>query len=107
MSPEFAFLYPLSEEGGDRIRVDAYKDRGAIVGFVVQYEAFIGSKWREIVRYDTHHGYAHKDIIHPNGSKEKLPLSHQDYNSAFTFAVNDIKSLWQWYRHGYEMEMKK
>ncbi|MBI5696221.1 MAG: hypothetical protein HZC51_10900 [Nitrospirae bacterium] len=107
MSPDFDFLFPLSEEGDNRIRVEAVKERGAILSFVAQYEAFIDNKWREVVRYDTHHGYAHKDIIHPNGKKEKQPLPHQDYNTAFTFAVNDIKTSWRWYRHGYEMEMKK
>ncbi|MBI5191288.1 MAG: hypothetical protein HZA22_11545 [Nitrospirae bacterium] len=107
MSPEFEFLNSLSEEGGDRIRVEAFKERGYIAGFVVQYEAFIKGRWRVVVRYDTHHGFAHKDILHPNGRKEKQPLPYQDYNAAFTFAVNDIKTLWRWYRHGYEMEMKK
>jgi len=88
------------------MRIEAVKDKGFILGFVAQYEAYIDGKWREVVRFDTHHGFAHKDIIHPNGRKEKQPLSFQDYNTAFTFAVNDIKTSWRWYRHGYETEMK-
>jgi hypothetical protein len=27
-------------------------------------------------------------------------------NLAFTFAVQDLKSLWRWYRYGYEKELK-
>jgi hypothetical protein len=41
-----------------------------ITDFVVQYEIFINDKWCPVVRYDTAHGYAHKDLIHPDGSKE-------------------------------------
>jgi predicted ATP-grasp superfamily ATP-dependent carboligase len=28
-------------------------------------------------------------------------------NLAFTFAVQDLKSLWRWYRYGYEKELTK
>jgi len=105
MGGEIEFIYPLSEDGYDRMRVEAIKEMGAIQGFVVQYEALINNRWREIIRYDTRHGFAHKDIIHPNGKKEKQPLLYQDYNTAFTFAVDDLKNSWRWYRHGYEMEM--
>ena len=105
MKREVSFVFPLSEDGLDRMRVEAIKEKGAILSFVAQYEALINKKWREIVRYDTHHGFAHKDIIHPNGKKDKQPLHFQDYNAAFTFAVDDLKNSWRWYRHGYEMEM--
>ena len=105
MGGEVEFVHPLSEERQDRIRVEAVKEKGVISSFVVQYEALINNRWREIVRYDTHHGFAHKDIIHPNGRKDKQPLFFQDYNTAFTFAVDDLKTSWRWYRHGYEMEM--
>jgi hypothetical protein len=103
---ELSFLFPLSPEIEDRLRVRAVKEKGIVLSFVVQYEAMVGGQWREIVRYDTHHGFAHKDIIHPNGRKDKLPLLLRDYNAAFTFSVDDLKASWQWDRHGYEMEMK-
>jgi hypothetical protein len=28
-------------------------------------------------------------------------------NLAFTFAVQDLKILWRWYRYGYEKELTK
>ena len=35
------FLYPLSEELEDRLRVSALRQKNGIVKFVVQYEALI------------------------------------------------------------------
>ena len=45
--------------------------------------------------------------VHPDGSVEKQPLNFPSLNLAFTFAVQDLKSLWPWYRYGYEKEMTK
>ena len=101
------FLYPLSEELEDRLRVTASKRKGKILKFVVQYEALVGDKWRPIVRYDTSHSFAHKDIVHPDGTKEKQPLFLPDLNMAFTFAIQDLKISWMWYRTAYEKEMEK
>jgi hypothetical protein len=71
----------------------------------VQYEAKIKNKWHQIVRYDTSHGFAHKDIIHPSGQKEKQPLYFSTLNAAFTFAIQDLKISWKWYRAAYEKEL--
>jgi hypothetical protein len=107
MEKEIEFLYPLSMEGKDRLRVKALKKRGVISGFVVQYEALLKGDWRAIVRYDTAHGFAHKDIIHPTGEQEKQPLYFPDYNLAFTFAIQDPKITWPWYRRSYEEELAR
>jgi len=101
------FLYTLSEELEDRLRVTALKQKGEILKFVVQYEALIGSKWRPIIRYDTSHGFAHKDIIHYNGEQEKQPLYFPGLNMAFTYAIQELKISWRWYRMAYEKEMGK
>ena len=102
---EISFLFSLSHEAEDRIRVTAIKEKGKILKFVVQYEAKIKDKWRQIVRYDTSHGFAHKDIIHPSGQKEKQPLYFPTFNAAFTFAIQDLKISWKWYRAAYEKEL--
>ena len=73
-SHEIEFLFPLSGELEDRLRVLALKQKGEILKFVVQYEAHIENHWQPIIRYDTSHGFAHKDIIHYNGDQEKQPL---------------------------------
>ena len=107
MVKEIKFLYSLSEELEDRLRVTALKQKGKIIKFVVQYEALIENKWRAIIRYDNSHGFAHKDIIHYNGEQEKQPLYFPDLNIAFTFAIQDLKISWRWYRMAYEKEMEK
>jgi len=64
--------------------VFALRQKFKILKFVVQYEAFIQNKWMPIVRYDTSHRFAHKDIIHYNGREDKQPLYIHDFNMAFT-----------------------
>jgi hypothetical protein len=87
--------------------VSALTEKGKILKFVAQYEALFRDEWRPIVRYDTSHGFAHKDIIHYDGDQEKQPLYFPDLNIAFTFAVQDLKISWRWYRMAYTKEMEK
>jgi hypothetical protein len=103
---EIEFIFPLSEELEDRLRVFALKRKNRVVKFVVQYEALISDRWRSIVRYDTSHGFAHKDILHFRGEEDKQPLYFQDFKMAFTFAIQDLKTSWKWYRMAYEREME-
>lgn len=104
---EIEFVYPLSSDLEDRLRVKATKTRGGIVSFIVQYEALIRGQWRPVVRYDTAHRFAHKDILHPDGLVDKQPLNFPSLNLAFTFTIQDLKSLWRWYRYGYEKELRR
>lgn len=105
MLRELRFTVTLSPDQKDRLRVTAYKEKSKIIKFVVQYEAHIINEWRNRVRYDTAHGFAHKDLIHPNGTIDKQPLLFTDFNVAFTFAIQDLKILWKWYRIAYEKEL--
>lgn len=98
MEREIAFIFPLSEQREDRLRVKAIVRKGEIIRFIVQYEAFIAGKWNAIVRYDTAHGFAHKDLIHYKNYEEKQPLLFNDFKIAFTFAIQDLKTSWKWYR---------
>jgi len=102
---EINFIVSLSSDHRDRLRVIAFKEKGRIIRFVAQYETFINDEWKEIVRYDTAHGFAHKDIIHSDGSVEKQPLHFSDFNTAFTFAIQDLKISWKWYKKAYEEEI--
>lgn len=104
MLKELRFTVTLSPDQKDRLRIIATKEKSKIIRFVVQYEACINDSWRNIVRYDTSHGFAHKDIIHPNGTVSKQPLPFTDFNIAFTFAMQDLKVSWEWYRIAYEKE---
>jgi len=75
-----------------------------VIEFMVQLEVHVKGKWKPVVRYDTAHGFAHRDIFHGNGNLEKTPLSFGDYNSALTFAEFDIRSNWELYRERFLKE---
>ena len=104
---EIEYLFYLSPEMEDRLRVSAQKNQGEILEFVVQYEALFSGHWKPIVRYDTAHGFAHRDRMWPAGRVEKEPLSFDSYNLAFTHATLELKAHWAGYRNAYEQEMKK
>jgi len=77
---------------GVAVRVRFARERGRIVSFVVQLECLIGERWYPVVRYDTAHGFAHCDILRPDGSQDKRPLYISDLNEALTYAQDDIKT---------------
>ena len=102
---EIEYLLYLAADETDRLRVTARKDKGEILEFVVQYETLILAEWRPVVRYDTSHGFAHKDIIRASGEVVKQPLLFETYNLAFTFATLDLKMNWRLYKEGLEREL--
>ena len=82
----------------DRYRHLHINEKGKIVFFRVQYEIKINDIWYPVVRYDTAHGFAHRDLLSLKGNVIKTPLFNQDYNDALTFAENDLKSNWEYYK---------
>lgn len=82
----------------DRYRHLHSKEGGKIVFFRLQLETKIDDKWFPVVRYDTAHGFAHRDILTIKGDVKKTPLFNQDYNDALTFAEGDLKSNWEYYK---------
>ena len=76
----------------DRYRHLHVKESGKILYFRVQYETKFNNIWYPVVRYDTAHGFAHRDFINLNGIKTKTPMFTSDYNEALTFAESDIRS---------------
>ena len=60
-----------------------------------------------VVRYDTAHGFAHKDLVNPDGSKEKILLGALDLSEALTFADKDINENWVRYKERYFRRIKK
>ncbi len=107
MGRELNFLQVLSEDAEDRLRVEAAIERGRVDRFVVQYEAHIRGKWRAVVRYDTAHGFPHRDMMHPRRSADKVALAISDLNAAMTFAIQDVQALWPAYRETYEREFRR
>lgn len=88
----------------DRYRCHHVRERGRIVRFVVQYETEVGGNWVAVVRYDTAHGMAHRDLLRRTGEVIKTPLFTRDYNEALTFAENDLKANWALYKERFLRE---
>jgi len=86
---------------GDRYRHKHIRFRGKVFSFVVQYETKLEGNWLPVVRYDTEHGFAHRDLFDRNGTKKKTPMFTEDYNEALTFAEYDIKSNWKIYKQAF------
>ena len=104
---EIEYLLYLSHDMEDRLRVSAHKEKGDILEFVVQYEGLFSDRWDPSIRYDTAHGFAHRDLIWPTGKIDKQPLFFDNYNMAFTYASLDLKANWAGYRKAYEQEIRK
>jgi len=99
------YVTPLGVDGRRRTRHVRIGNK--IIEFVVQYEIKINNEWYPVVRYDSSHGFAHKDRLSYKGEviKERLPFS--DFNLALTFAEKDLKDNWQKYREHFLKEVRK
>jgi hypothetical protein len=73
---------------------------------VYQYETFIDGQWIAIVRYDCAHGFFHRDVLYPNGDKEKQLIELDSLKSASKYAEQDLKDRWEWYRERYIKKRK-
>lgn len=69
---------------------------------MVQLECQFEQEWIPVVRYDTAHGFAHCDRLHPYQTALKTSMVMQDYNEALTFALQDLTDHWQEYRRRYQ-----
>lgn len=78
-----------------------------ITEFVVQYEITVKGKWYPVIRYDTVHGFAHKDIFSYKGDARKEILPFDDFNLALTFAEKELRDNWQRYREHFLREVKE
>lgn len=81
--------------------------KGKIISFRVQLEVYYKGRWHPVIRYDTAHGYAHRDYLRAAGQIEKTPLFSLDYNEALTFAQKDLNMNWESYRHHFLEEVKQ
>ena len=96
-----AFNYIFDKDNVLRIRFEL--DRGQVLSFVVQLECFFEEfGWFPVVRYDTAHGFAHRDTMLPNGEVEKIEIAVGNYQGGLNYAIDDLKANWQAYRRRYE-----
>ncbi|MBI5841116.1 MAG: hypothetical protein HZB19_13550 [Chloroflexi bacterium] len=94
-------------ENENTLRVYFDLERGEVTSFVVQLECLFGDEWKPVVRYDTAHGFAHRDTIHPRKKTEKTEISVRNYKEGLNFAINDLETNWREYRRRYEEWLKK
>jgi hypothetical protein len=104
---EKSFTVLLDKVGNERIRVRLKIQNGVLVDVVYQYETWIDQNWIAIVRYDCSHGFFHRDVMLPNGNKEKYEIAIDNLKSASKYAEQDIKDRWEWYKERYLKKMKK
>jgi len=90
----------------DRRRHYHVSGRGKILEFLEQYETLFQEKWLAVVRYDTAHGFAHKDILRPSGRAIKIRLAETDYNEAMTLAIKDLQVNWPRYKQNFLKRVK-
>lgn len=93
--PETQYTLQLLEDA--RIRHYHRTERGRVVEFVVQLEVQVEGVWRQAIRYDTAHGFAHIDRLRLRGdrTKERLFLRFRD---ALSRAEKDLSENWSAYR---------
>jgi len=96
---EIKFVVMLTQE--DRYRHNHIRLKGNVLSFAIQYETRLEGKWLPVVRYDTEHGFAHRDLLDKKGKKQKTPIFSKDFNEALTFAEYDIRSNWKLYKQAF------
>ena len=91
-------------ESGVSVRVAFDRDRGRKTDFLVQLEVLVEGRWRPVVRYDTAHGQAHRDLLAWNGrvvEKTWMP-SELDFNRCLSVAEHDVTTNARTYIETYE-----
>lgn len=89
------------------MRIKISLDIGKVIDVVVQYESLFQEKWNPIVRYDCAHGYFHRDIIFPDGEQEKQVIAIEKLEDALSYAEQELKDRWEWYKQRYFKRIKK
>lgn len=100
--PIVEYVQPLTDE--DRRRHSHRHEKGRVLQFVVQYETRIQGRWYPVVRYDTAHGFAHRDLMHRDGRVEKELLHVKDFNEALLYSETDLKINWRKYKRRFRSE---
>lgn len=89
------------------VRVQFQLERDKVIEFVVQLECLFNGEWTPVVRYDTAHNFAHRDLLHPTQPTEKKEIQVNDFNEGLTFALRDLTTNWEKYRERYEQWLEK
>ncbi len=85
-------------DGTTRIRVNFSTGRGQVLEFTIQLEVQLEGNWQPVIRYDTAHGFAHKDVYRRDGSYEKVPIFVGSFGDALSYAQAELGQNWRQYR---------
>lgn len=100
------FTKKLTPDGDERLRVEIRVEKGKVTDVVIQYETKIKERWHPVVRYDCSHGFFHRDLLTPKGNKIKQPIPINNLDDALTYAEQDIKDRWEWYKEKFKKGMR-
>jgi len=101
---EFQYIF----DKDNLLRIDFELEHGEVLAFVVQLECFFeDGGWAPVVRYDTAHGFAHRDKLRPKGETDKTEMPVGTYKEGLNYAIDDLKANWQENRRRYEEWLEK
>jgi hypothetical protein len=95
---EKEFFKLLDAEGAVRLRMRVGTTAGKVADVFVQLEVLVAGEWYVVVRYDTAHGFPHRDVVDAAGRVTKTAHDLPDLGSFLAFAEQDLKDRWEWYR---------
>lgn len=98
------FEAPLDDSGQEWVRTRIWTAGGRVTRFMVQYETMLDGKPAPVARFDTAHGYVHRDLLDREGNPRapKLPLDPDlSLDDALQFAVQDLRQHWRDYRQDF------
>ncbi len=75
-------------------------EKDKVIDFVVQLEVKIEGAWRQVIRYDCSHDFAHIDRYNILGEKEREQL-YLTYAEYLTLADEDININWKIYKDNF------
>ena len=104
---EIEFIVYLDNQQLNRLRVRLITENGELIDVLYQYESFINNNWVAIVRYDCAHGFFHRDVLMPNGDKEKKSIEIDSLKNASKYAEQDLKDRWEWYKERYIKKLNR
>lgn len=97
----------MDKYSNERIRMQITVKKGKVIDIVVQFETIIDGKWNVIVRYDCAHGFFHRDVLYPNGDKDKQVIEFDNLETALSYAEQDLKDRWEYYKIRYIKKIKE
>jgi len=104
---EISYQKFIGNSETEKLRMRIRTEKGKVLDMVVQYESFLNNKWTPIVRYDCSHGFFHRDVLYPNGEKEKQAITITSMEDALNYAEQDFRDRWDFYKERYIKKIKR